>query len=142
MASRMNVLKRPRAGSANVSAVPPIVQNLENDDPEGVVLPDGYHEPMAKLVAKRFEDSRRWRNTDRIGDVSVSDVLTRCYQQAEGIQDPCLMEQIAETGVDLVLNQTLLKVEAAEGWARSIISDSEDMPFTVERTPIPELSCL
>ena len=140
MASRMNVLKRPRAGSANVSAVPPIVQNLENDDPEGVVLPDGYHEPMAKLVAKRFEDSRRWRNTDRIGDVSVSDVLTRCYQQAEGIQDPCLMEQIAETGVDLVLNQTLLKVEAAEGWARSIISDSEDMPFTVERTPIPELS--
>ena len=139
MASRMNVLKQPRAGSANINALPPIVQTLE-DDPDGVVMPEGYREPMAEMVAQRFENARRWRNTDTLEGVSVSEVLSRCYRQAEGLLDPCMIEQIEETGVDLVLNQTLLKVEAAEGWSRSIISDSEDMPFTVERTPIPELS--
>lgn len=135
----MNVLKKPRAGSANIHAVPTIKQDL-GDDPSAVALPEGYHEPLAELVAARFENARRWRNTDRIGDASVSEVLTRCYRQAEGMVDPCLMDQIEESGVDLVLNQTLLKVEAAEGWSRSIISDTEDMPFTVEATPIPELS--
>ena len=140
MASRMNVLKQPRAGSANVHALAPITQDLKDDDPSAVKLPEGYHEPMAEMVARRFEDARRWRNTDRIGDASVQTVLERCYQQAEGMMDPCMMEAIEETGVDIVLNQTLLKVEAAEGWSRSIISDSEDMPFTVERTPIPEVS--
>lgn len=133
-----NQLKLPRPGARNPYAVPAIKPTM--DDTDGAVkLPEGYHEPLAKLVAARYEKARRHRSQERLEGVSLHEVLMRCWRQVEGEIDPCLMSLVEETGVDLVINQTLLKVEAGEAWMRTVVSDAKDMPFTVEPTPIAQL---
>lgn len=138
MADRLNHLKEPRPGAGDPYALPKLAPDL--DDQDGTVeLPEGYREPLAELVAARYEKARRHRMVERLGDTNVADTLMRCWRQVEGEMDPCLMELAEETKVDLVINQTLLKVEAGESWMRTVISDAQDMPFTVEPTTIPEL---
>lgn len=141
-----NVLERPKRapGSAMDNFVPqksdPEIKQSHNDKQGSVKVPKEYEEPLARMVRNWFYEAKRVRATQRLGNTTVEETLNRCWRQVEGEIDPCLMETISSTGVDVSVNLTLTKVEAWESWVRSIIVDNEDMPWVNEPTPIADLS--
>lgn len=102
-----------------------------------VEVPDSYLDPLADLVKRRFEDARRVRSMQRLGNTTVDETLWRCWRQAASEDDPCagLTDE-----VDLNLNMTALKVEAWQAWARTVVADRSEMPFTITPTEKPSLS--
>lgn len=111
----------------------PADQGSHDDDPR-------IFEPLALLTRQRFQQARLYRSSEALDKSSTEQVLRECYQQISGRIDPNLLEAIQLSGVDLTLNLTELKVDAFEAWSRSILTDSEKLPFTVNASPIPELN--
>lgn len=132
--ARTTAKYQPRAGD------PKINQNFNDNKAHHVRVKDAYLEPLAKLVRDRYESAKKHRATQRLGDSTVEEVLHRCWRQVEGVSDPCLIDLREESGVDLNLNLSLLKVDAFHSWTKSILAEQEDLPLVVQPTTIPDLS--
>lgn len=109
-----------------------------------------YHRPkdtelksgdsLGKEVYRRFTTAKSHRSTDRIGDKSVEEILTNCYNQYHGILSPCDRELVEQSGVDLYLSITHLKVNTATNFVRDLINTQNDVFVTLDPTPVPEIS--
>ena len=116
-------------------------QTLSDPSEASSAAPDkDIEEPLARVARLRFDQCRLYRAGERLGDSTTEAVLHQCHRQISGVVDPALAAAVEAAGVDLILNLTELKVDAFEAWSRSILTDSKDLPFTVEASPIPELS--
>lgn len=103
-------------------------------------VPETYQEPLARIVIDRFRRAKQHRATAKLGCTTVEQTLYRSWRQVEGECDPCLAEAVEESGVDLNINLTLLKIDAWTAWGRSVFADQPDMPWIVKPTTLPDLS--
>jgi hypothetical protein len=85
------------------------------------------------LDAKRHKENAVWR-----GGVSVHETLMRCLRMRNGEYDPELARAL--DGVDVYMPLASMKARAAGAWIRDTLANAEDKPWTVEPTPLPELS--
>jgi hypothetical protein len=85
------------------------------------------------LDAKRHKENTVWR-----GGVSVHETLMRCLRMRNGEYDPELARAL--DGVDVYMPLASMKARAAGAWIRDTLANAEDKPWTVEPTPLPELS--
>lgn len=105
-----------------------------------IEVPDKALDPLANIVAQRWNAAVLWRSQEKCGDKSLKTVLQECYDQREGILAPCDRDMVEELGVDLYVNLSGLKVSALVAWMRDLLVNTPEMPFTLDPTPIPELS--
>ena len=91
-------------------------------------------------VIRRYRISQDHRSLVSVGNRSLQQVLIDCYNQKHGIITPQDQELIDSLGNDAYVNLTDLKTSALEATLKNILLGSNDMPFLVSPTPIPELS--
>lgn len=103
-------------------------------------VPSAAHDPLASIVAQRWNAAVMWRGQERVGSSNLKTVLQQCYDQREGILSPCDIPIVEELGVDLYVNISGLKVSALVAWMRDLLVNTPEMPFTIDPTPVPELS--
>lgn len=103
-------------------------------------VPSSAHDPLAAIVSQRWNQSVLWRSQEKCGDESLAAVLRNCYEQRNGILAPCDREIVEEIGVNAYVNLSDLKVSALVAWLRDLLINTPELPFTIDPTPIPELS--
>jgi len=114
--------------------------------PTGLSIPDSIKESprtseaLADLIVSRFRVAQRWRATERIGNRSVDAVLRQCYDQYNGVLDPCDQQLVEESGIDLYVSLTKYKVDVLVAWIRDLMMGTSESPFLVEPTPLPDLT--
>lgn len=87
----------------------------------------------AFVRAKRHKESVVWRN-----GASVHETMMRCLRMRHNEYDPELARAL--DGIDIYMPLASMKMRAAQAWIRDTLANAEDKPWTVEPTPIPELS--
>lgn len=92
---------------------------------------------IAIMVKKDFDIAIRHRNSHYVGEHCVADILRNCKEQYYGNIDCGVKKAFGEIPVT---NLTQLKVSALVAWIRDLMFGSGGTPFTIEPTPIPELS--
>jgi hypothetical protein len=105
-----------------------------------IAVPSAALDPLASIVSERWNSAIMWRSQERVGGHSLNTVLRQCYEQREGILDAEDAAIAEELGVDLYVNISGLKVSALVSWMRDLLINTPEMPFTIDPTPIPELS--
>lgn len=83
--------------------------------------------------AKRHKETVVWRN-----GASVHETMLRCLRMRNNEYDPELVRAL--DGIDIYMPLASMKMRAAQAWIRDTLANAEDKPWTVEPTPIPELS--
>jgi hypothetical protein len=83
--------------------------------------------------AKRHKEAVVWRN-----GASVHETMMRCLRMRHNEYDPELSRAL--DGIDVYMPLASMKMRAAQAWIRDTLANAEDKPWTVEPTPIPELS--
>lgn len=83
--------------------------------------------------AKRHKEAVVWRN-----GASVHETMLRCLRMRHNEYDPELARAL--DGIDVYMPLASMKMRAAQAWIRDTLANAEDKPWTVEPTPIPELS--
>ena len=83
--------------------------------------------------AKRHKEAVVWRN-----GASVHETMMRCLRMRNNEYDPELARAL--DGIDVYMPLASMKMRAAQAWIRDTLANAEDKPWTVEPTPIPELS--
>lgn len=87
----------------------------------------------AFVRAKRHKEAVVWRN-----GASVHETMMRCLRMRHNEYDPELARAL--DGIDIYMPLASMKMRAAQAWIRDTLANAEDKPWTVEPTPIPELS--
>lgn len=105
-----------------------------------ITVPDSALDPIAAIVCRRWNHAVRWRDYEMVGDKSLKTVLNECYDQREGVMCNADREIVNELGVDAYINITGLKVSALVAWMRDLLINTAELPFTIDPTPVPELS--
>lgn len=105
-----------------------------------IEVPSTAHDPLAAIVSQRWNQAVMWRSQEKCGDESLATVLRNCYEQRNGILAPCDREIVEEIGVNAYVNLSDLKVSALVAWLRDLLINTPELPFTIDPTPIPELS--
>lgn len=105
-----------------------------------IEVPASSSDLLAHIVLSRVNDMLLWRHREQVGGKSLSTVMTECHNQRNGILS-CEDQEIAnEVGVNAYINLTGLKASALDAWLMNILGEATELPFTVEPTPVPELS--
>jgi hypothetical protein len=87
----------------------------------------------AFVRAKRHKETVPWRN-----GASVHETMLRCLRMRHNEYDPELARALE--GIDIYMPLASMKMRAAQAWIRDTLANAEDKPWTVEPTPLPELS--
>ena len=97
-------------------------------------------DPIATMVRDRFNRAKRWRGEDKVGDRSVNQILTDSFNQYHSKLECGDAELMEQSGVDIKVSITKHKADVLTAWTRDLLLNSADSPFTIDPTPIPELS--
>lgn len=103
-------------------------------------VPSAAYDPLAAIVSQRWNQAVMWRSQEKCGDESLATVLRNCYEQRNGILAPNDRELVEEIGVNAYVNLSDLKVSALVAWVRDLLINTPELPFTIDPTPIPDLS--
>lgn len=103
-------------------------------------LTDKIADTLGKLILSRWNNCVWQRSAEKISGKSINEVLMECYEQREGILPACDRQFVAELGTDYYVNISGLKVSALVAWLRDLLVNTNELPFRVDPTPIPELS--
>jgi hypothetical protein len=77
-------------------------------------------------------------NHDHKVDTGVHEAMLECTRQRNGEYDA---DDAAKVGaIDVFINLTGLKCRAAESWIKDVLVNAADQPWTIQATPLPELS--
>lgn len=87
----------------------------------------------AFVRARRHKEAVVWRN-----GASVHETMMRCLRMRHNEYDPELARAL--DGIDVYMPLASMKMRAAQAWIRDTLANAEDKPWTVEPTPVPELS--
>lgn len=72
--------------------------------------------------------------------MDVADRLTNCLRRRKGEYSPKKLADIrAQGGSEIYMNLTGTKIHAAKAWLSDLFASSNDRPFHIEATPVPEL---
>lgn len=73
---------------------------------------------------------------------TVEERLLQCLRQKRGEYDPAIIEEIKKTGgSNIYMNLSSVKARAAASWLRDVLlGNRKEKPWTIDPTPIPELS--
>jgi len=92
--------------------------------------------PISEL-AQHIRECWQANRTHKV-NTGVQGVMLQCTRQRNGEYDA---EDRGRLGaVDVFINLTGLKCRAAESWIRDVLVNAADQPWTIQPTPIPELS--
>ena len=119
--------------------------------PETVTVVAALPPPGARFRAEKQRQRERpiselaqhvrecWQeNRDHKVDTGIHASMLECTRQRNGEYDP---EDAARLGaIDIFVNVTGLKCRAAESWIKDVLVNAADQPWTIQPTPIPELS--
>ncbi|ETD67429.1 hypothetical protein V757_11430 [Pelistega indica] len=101
---------------------------------------DQNYDPVAQMVKDRYTRAREWRRSDKIGRYSVEESLVNCYNQYHSIPEPCDAELEERINTNVHMSLTKHKVDTLVAWLRDLIGSTNNSPFIVEPTPIPDLN--
>lgn len=110
---------------------------------QGAVLidvTDKAADSLGCLMLTRWNNCVWQRSAEKVGGESIDVVLRNCFEQREGILAACDRQFVAELGVNYYVNISGLKVSALVAWLRDLLVNTNELPFRVDPTPIPELS--
>lgn len=85
------------------------------------------------MAAKRHKENAIWRN-----GVSVHEWMMRCLRMRNNEHDPDVAKALGPIDVYMPLGS--MKCRAGAAWIRDTLANAEEKPWTIEPTPIPELS--
>lgn len=89
---------------------------------------------LAEYVKERFREARDHRNKlDVENDIIYAKQAMKCEYTSDELA-------LLEDQPDVYMGLTNVKVRAAKAWVVDILANSEDKPWTLRATPIPELS--
>lgn len=72
--------------------------------------------------------------------MDISDRLTECLRRRKGEYSARKLSEInAQGGSSIYMNLTGTKIHAAKAWLSDLFASSNDRPFHIEATPVPEL---
>lgn len=90
---------------------------------------------LAGYIRQCFQEAERHKTE------FITPRLLKCQRQRQGEYEPDIAAAIAEQGgSDTYFNITETKCADAEAWIQDVINPAGDKPWTLEATPIPELS--
>lgn len=105
-----------------------------------VDVPAKSLDAIANITTQRFNEAVRWQSQELIGGKPLREVLRECYDQFNGILS-CTDKQIAdEIGVDAYVNLSGMKCGLVQSYLLETLVQSDALPWTVQPTPIPNLS--
>lgn len=119
------------------------MQKIKTSDPAAMEVKRKRleeNDPIARMVRDRFRRAQQWRAQEVVGSRSVDCILTDSYEQYHGILSARDRELVAESGVDVSVSLTKHKCDVLTAWMRDLMVNTADTPFTIEPTPVPELS--
>lgn len=105
-----------------------------------IELPERSLDPLAHTVAERWNSAVQHRSIAKCDNSTLGHVMQQCYEQQNSIIAPEVQGVIEKLGVNINVNLTDLKTSALISWMRDLFSNSGELPFVVDSTPMPELS--
>lgn len=97
---------------------------------------------LARMTMERWNKAVMWRASARCGSSTLKNVMYNCYNQRYGILSPEDIKLLDALQIrkDYYVNLSALKTTTVVAWMRDLIMNSNELPFTISPTPIPELS--
>lgn len=105
-----------------------------------VDVPQKSLDPLAHITLSRFNAAVMWQSQERLGDKSLREVLKDCYDQYNGILSCHDRETADALGVDAYVNLTAMKCGLVQSYMLESLVQSGALPWTIEPTPLPDLS--
>lgn len=83
-----------------------------------------------------------WSTNRMAKQTTVEERMLKCLRQKRGEYDPEIIEEIRKSGgSDIYMNLSSVKARAAASWLRDVLLGNRDeKPWSIDPTPIPELS--
>lgn len=83
-----------------------------------------------------------WTNARMAKQTTVEERLLKCLRQKRGEYDPEVLEEIKKVGGSAIyMNLSSVKARAAASWLRDVLlGNRKEKPWTIDPTPVPELS--
>lgn len=127
-------------GTTGMGASPSTGELPDGDDAEESLLEQllknydqaDLMDDLAMHVRLSFEDAKRHRIS-----AGVDTDIMRSMRAIENKYDPEDMQLLE--GVDIYMGVTSQKVRALKSWISDILANSEDKPWTLKPTPLPDL---
>lgn len=109
-----------------------VVNNGTKPSDEGVES-SPVEDALAKHVRRCFSDAEKARR-----DNGIEEHMLRCLRAKKCEYDPADKDLVGAN--DIYIGIASLKARAAESWINDILLNSLDVPWTLDHSPIPELS--
>jgi 3D (Asp-Asp-Asp) domain-containing protein len=122
-----------------------VVKNAEQLQREDEAAKNAKIEAEREATQPRIVDNlaahvhKCW-TTAKSHKVDIADRLTNCLRRRKGEYSPQKLSDIRKQGgSEIYMNLTGTKVHAAKAWLSDLFASSNDRPFHIEATPVPEL---
>lgn len=93
-------------------------------------LDTDYYTELAQYVRERWVENRDYKS-------DISTIIKECDNQRSSKYDD---GDVVDCETDVFLGITDLKCSACEDWLKDVLVNAADKPWTIEPTPIPDLS--
>jgi len=95
---------------------------------------------LAMYVRQAYMQARNARDTSTSTKQSVSTRIIESQRQVNCVYDASILQEIAKTGGTTEYDPvTIQKCLTTEAWLRDILAPTDDRPFYIEPSPIPDL---
>ena len=122
-----------------------VVKNAEQLQKEDEAAKNAKIEAEREATQPRIVDNlaahvhKCW-TTAKSHKVDIADRLTNCLRRRKGEYSPQKLSDIRKQGgSEIYMNLTGTKIHAAKAWLSDLFASSNDRPFHIEVTPVPEL---
>lgn len=127
-------------GLVSVGGVLPLVPLSVQLDDERRQAEATNNTPVIQSLAAHIKTC--WTAARTAKQNTVEERMLRCLRQKRGEYDPEILDEIKKTGgSDIYMNLSSVKARAAASWLRDVLlGNRKEKPWTIDPTPIPELS--
>jgi len=127
-------------GLVSVGGVLPLVPLSTQLDEERKQAELTNNTPIIQGLAGHIR--KNWTNARMAKQNTVEERMLQCLRQKRGEYDPDVLEEIKKVGGSTIyMNLSSVKTRAAASWLRDVLLGSrKEKPWTIDPTPIPEMS--
>ena len=127
-------------GLVSVGGVLPLVPLSVQLDDERRQAEATNNTPVIQSLSAHIKTC--WTAARMAKQTTVEERMLKCLRQKRGEYDPEIIEEIKKTGgSDIYMNLSSVKARAAASWLRDVLlGNRKEKPWTIDPTPVPELS--
>jgi hypothetical protein len=120
--------------------IPQEGEEVSRDKQQKALFKPMYTSKLAAYIRKGFNAAQTHRSTSRNKKPSIDTRLIQSKRQVDCVYDPEILAQIEKFGGSTDFDPlTIQKCLTAEAWIKDIMSPTDDKPWTIDPSPIPDL---